>query len=145
MYGGLVLCAVILVVWFVGRWRGATLGFAGSKEACEIGLGQGRLHYSRVRGSLRRSIPWEGWHFTHDALPQPGWTWLPVRRDIGTISLLVLPLWIPFLVLALPTGWLFYLDRRAVPGHCPKCRYDLRGNTTTVCPECGHAVANNQA
>ena len=23
------------------------------------------------------------------------------------------------------------------PGHCPTCGYDLRGNTSGVCPECG--------
>src|SRR5687767_485524 len=24
--------------------------------------------------------------------------------------------------------------------HCPRCDYLLYGNTTAVCPECGHAV-----
>lgn len=31
---------------------------------------------------------------------------------------------------------------RVRPGHCRKCRYDLRGNITGLCPECGNAVSN---
>ncbi len=30
-----------------------------------------------------------------------------------------------------------WLDRRPPAGHCQECRYDLRGNTSGVCPECG--------
>ncbi|HPM24999.1 MAG TPA: hypothetical protein PLP66_13915 [Phycisphaerae bacterium] len=28
-------------------------------------------------------------------------------------------------------------------GHCPKCGYDLTGNTSGVCPECGGAVSRH--
>src|SRR5262249_20726196 len=52
-----------------------------------------------------------------------------------------LPLWIAFLLIAGPTSLLWYLDRRRpCPGHCGKCNYNLTGNTTGVCPECGAAV-----
>lgn len=27
--------------------------------------------------------------------------------------------------------------RRAKPQHCERCHYDLRGNITGICPECG--------
>jgi hypothetical protein len=30
--------------------------------------------------------------------------------------------------------------RRVPPGHCPKCRCDLAGNVSGVCPECGTPV-----
>ncbi|MCO6438475.1 MAG: hypothetical protein J5J06_15400 [Phycisphaerae bacterium] len=30
--------------------------------------------------------------------------------------------------------------RRIPPGHCRKCRYDLTGNTSGVCPECGTPI-----
>jgi hypothetical protein len=40
----------------------------------------------------------------------------------------------------LPTMWVIR-RRRAIPqGHCPKCRYNLTGNTSGVCPECGTAI-----
>ena len=47
------------------------------------------------------------------------------------------PLWLPLLLIAAPTFWLFYTDRRAKPWQCAKCRYDLRGIDTNKCPECG--------
>ena len=35
---------------------------------------------------------------------------------------------------------------RARRGHCPQCRYDLRGRPpTSPCPECGHATPTNRA
>ena len=29
-------------------------------------------------------------------------------------------------------------------GMCPSCSYDLTGNTTGTCPECGHVIAAGQ-
>jgi len=48
------------------------------------------------------------------------------------------PLWIPFLIFALPTAFVWYRDRRRIPvGHCGRCGYDLTKNESGVCPECG--------
>ena len=52
------------------------------------------------------------------------------------------PLWRPFLLTALPTTWLFHRDRRRIPpGCCPRCGYNLTGNTSGVCSECGETIA----
>ncbi len=38
-------------------------------------------------------------------------------------------------------GVLLWLQRRAARGHeCRHCLYDLTGNVTGVCPECGHVT-----
>jgi len=72
--------------------------------------------------------------------------WLPsYRRDAaaeGTRFDIWVPLWIPFLFVALPTGVLWYRDRcrRILPGRCQKCGYNLTGNVSGVCPECGTRI-----
>jgi hypothetical protein len=52
---------------------------------------------------------------------------------------------LPTIYLALaasaPAFAVVWLRRRRVPaGHCPGCRYDLRGVTGGVCPECGREI-----
>ena len=37
------------------------------------------------------------------------------------------------------------LRRRPRPGRCPDCDYDLTGNVSGICPECGTLVPPNQA
>ncbi len=51
-----------------------------------------------------------------------------------------IPLWLPLLLIALPTAWLWRRDRRYPPGHCRKCGYNLTGNESGKCPECGALV-----
>lgn len=54
----------------------------------------------------------------------------------------IVPLWVPLLALAGPTIWLWRRDRRHPAGHCRKCGYDLTGNVSGVCSECGTEVSN---
>ena len=47
------------------------------------------------------------------------------------------PLWFVAVLPALPTAWLWYIDRRHL-GQCAKCGYDLAGLAPgSMCPECG--------
>ena len=53
-----------------------------------------------------------------------------------------IPFWLVLLLTAIPTAWLWHRDRRLIsssPDHrlCLRCGYDLTGNTSGVCPECG--------
>ena len=65
--------------------------------------------------------------------------WRP-RLEFARFSL-VLPLWIPFVLLAIPTLVLWHRDRRCSPtGHCQRCGYDLTGNVSGRCPECGQGI-----
>jgi hypothetical protein len=47
------------------------------------------------------------------------------------------PCWLLFLLASIPTAFLWYRDRRPPKGHCQTCGYDLTGNVTGICPECG--------
>ena len=67
----------------------------------------------------------------------PAWpVWMPYGRGRS----LVLPLWIPFLLVAFPTIHLWRADRPIPPGHCQKCGYNHTGNISGVCPECGEKM-----
>ncbi len=50
-----------------------------------------------------------------------------------------LPLWLPFVAVGGPTAFLIWRDRRRgiPPGHCQTCGYNLTGNVSGKCPECG--------
>ena len=63
------------------------------------------------------------------------------RVTIGEKKVILrLPLWIPFVLVMVPTVFCIWRDRRVIPpGHCKKCRYDLEGNVSGICPECGTA------
>ncbi|HVP12160.1 MAG TPA: hypothetical protein VMV94_13365 [Phycisphaerae bacterium] len=51
-----------------------------------------------------------------------------------------LPIWVFLTPLLVATALLWWLDRRRIPpGHCRRCGYDLTGNTSGRCPECGLA------
>ena len=48
-----------------------------------------------------------------------------------------IPLWFVMLPLAAGTAVLWYRDRHPPPGRCQRCGYDLTGNVSGKCPECG--------
>lgn len=93
-----------------------------------------------------------GWHF-RDPSPDRPWLvrlmrndvrWLPYVRRVGGTVFVVVALWIP-LVAGL-TPWLFRLWHRArrKPGHCRFCDYDLTGNVSGKCPECGTPIPESR-
>ncbi len=54
----------------------------------------------------------------------------------------VVPIWMPLVAIGAATAYLWWTDRRPIPpGHCQKCGYNLTGNVSGRCPECGTAVA----
>ena len=67
------------------------------------------------------------------------------KRVVDTFRVII-PLWFPvalfgtYPALALITRP--FRRRRRKPGVCPKCGYDLTGNTSGVCPECGEKIAS---
>ena len=56
-------------------------------------------------------------------------------------NMLAIPLWLPFGLTFVPATILFIrYRRRTTEGHCQKCGYDLTGNPSGVCPECGSKI-----
>ena len=59
----------------------------------------------------------------------------------GSRRVVSFPLWIPFVLVALPTAFLWWRDQRRIPpGYCRKCGYDLTGNVSGACPECAERI-----
>jgi len=74
--------------------------------------------------------------------PQTDW-WRFPRRTTEVDKQFGFPLWLPILVLSIPAIFLWKLTwrRRFPTGHCQHCGYDLTGNVSGVCPECGESVS----
>src|ERR1043166_4866695 len=53
---------------------------------------------------------------------------------------LYIPIWIPFLIVSIGAIYFHRKARQPRPGHCTKCSYDLAGNISGVCSECGKAT-----
>ncbi len=71
------------------------------------------------------------------------WGWYP---HYYTPAMLMCPGWCPVLACAVPAGLLWRRDRRRMPpGYCQKCGYNLTGNVSGRCPECGEAVPPESA
>jgi hypothetical protein len=78
------------------------------------------------------------------------WVWAPyvgTRACTGVHQLpqqrflLLVPFWIPLVVVLVPTAILVWRDRSRIPaGHCGECGYNLTGNVSGRCPECGTAI-----
>lgn len=157
-WGGLVLSLMIAAAWATSlRW---TYGYGRPHRPCKKGdartsdesltglpdwrsswmgsyrgVGGGSLYYSRQTVLTR--LGWETYSY-----PMP-LVWRPSLRAAGCYgSFVILPLWIPFLLIAVPTAFFLWPKRRIPPGHCQFCGYDLTGNVSGTCPECGSAVAD---
>src|SRR5262245_33607746 len=139
---GTTLCVLILGVAVLSfRWQYCGLmGYSvtlyargGSIEAYWVG----RFPHLFAWPEWESSVPlnhWPEWKYAWSQQP----TWPTLTHPSRGESLLTIPLWLPFVLIAIPTALLSWLDRRrVVTGKCRKCAYDLTGNTSGVCPECG--------
>jgi len=127
-WGGTILTVLLLTAWMVSiRLRvylsiGATsLYLAGGAVGCDP-------RHRDFETFKWFDFGWSmGWEFMEE---------LPLIRFSPQLAVRV-PLLIPFLIVAIATAYLWERDRRAPRGHCVACGYDLTGNTSGVCPECG--------
>lgn len=84
-------------------------------------------------------VPW----WSVDRHSEPYFRWRPWWWRSGPRFSLMVPAWTTFLLLGLPTAYLFYLDRRSPRGHCQSCGYNLTGNESGACPECGNRIVGD--
>ena len=123
-----------LWTWSIVFW----FGFVSDKVGIDIDSGY--IDFTWYYGVA----PWTGWRINQTIedrsfgfIMPKAWRWSPVNLGDDVYEVLI-PFWCPLLLTAIPTAWLWHRDRRRIrPGCCLRCGYDLTGNTSGVCSECG--------
>ena len=125
LWVGCALCVLIAVAFVVSGWWWMEVQFRGGpfivvhggRLECYYPAGATRALFSRSAGGLRHALVVGTW--------AKGFT-------LGLVY--------PFAAVALSTLLLWrFRPKPPRPGHC-RCGYDLTGNTSGVCPECGVEV-----
>ena len=139
---GLLLSILMLVLWvfsvlfasyYISSQSSMFLGFG------RIGFADSQLgnpgwacipYYSRWRTG---QMPWTEFadDFLGFGLPDRNW------KLSGCLGI---PIWLLVGTVGFPTAFLWWRDRRPKAGFCKVCKYDLTGNVSGTCPECGTAV-----
>ncbi len=139
---GLLFCLLIVAVWGITLfwvvsywWNGGGIGVGECGAFFFWSPGRPAEHW-RVSSTLD--------HFRH-ILPSIRHAPSRVNKPPLMTTRYCVPLWIILLVIGIPTAWLWYRDRRRYPpGHCQRCGYDLTGNVSGRCPECGEGITPSQ-
>lgn len=152
-WAGLVCSLLLLVAWTVSYFFPVSPGWLKYESTLFVGLGHGYFECYYPAGVL---VGYSGHFFGRVRGFRSAW--LPdIRRTVlkdsrgrlvnGTfvfptrvVWYVGIPLWLPLLGAAIPTAILWRRDRRPAPGYCQGCGYDLTGNVTGACPECGEVV-----
>jgi len=80
------------------------------------------------------------------------WEWTETTDKSGTwyerkVELYIRHWFLTLIFATLPALWLFKWNKRRKlgPNACPACGYDLTGNESGVCPECGRSTGTEAA
>jgi hypothetical protein len=76
----------------------------------------------------------------HPIFPGSTWWRLPTSSPVAGLRFISIPLWMPFTLICGLLGLFYYRVRGLPEGRCKNCAYDLTGNVSGVCPECGASI-----
>ena len=65
---------------------------------------------------------------------------------LALLLLMLAPLWEAVILFCVPAMFALWWPARfqAEPGHCRRCGYDLTGNLSGRCPECGERFSSSR-
>jgi len=135
---GLAATLTALATWPLSVWGGVTLGW-GVYEV-EVEHGMVFVGTDHLGPHDRR------WRFEWHRMEGMNWALRPVRIGEGYWNGIRTPLWIVAAGTSMLTAFLATLSwrcrRRRYPrGLCSTCGYDLTGNVSGICSECGRPRA----
>ncbi|GJM24129.1 MAG: hypothetical protein DHS20C16_05440 [Phycisphaerae bacterium] len=146
-WSGTIVCVGIMALWAAcQRYEIVYLGGFGN-----IGSTTSAIFYD---SSYLLHVESEGWHIgdtlfwgtslwsVSDCFSFPRYTWdgSPwLNGNSAGYFGVHIPFWCMFAPALLVTSWLWYADRRRI-GECVNCGYNLTGNVSGVCPECGATI-----
>lgn len=131
---GIACCMLVLTCAVSMRWH-VNVGLS-QRQDIAIGVGLGGLTLHRGP-QIRFARPGVN---VDRVLDDQSLRWLPYYYSHGPYSYAFFPLWILVLVSASAFGCALLLERRSMRGACPLCGYDLTGNVSGRCPECGTPI-----
>lgn len=130
---GLIICAGLMLIIIPSMF--VTYGYDAPHFA--IAVRSGSVYYWVGSTDQPEGV------FVGRRWPYAGW-WLDLILLRISLRHGWLPLWIPLAIVGIPTlQRMRRVLRQPPPGHCPKCGYNLTGNTTGRCPECGTTVCRS--
>ena len=157
----LVLCVAVVALWVRSHWVVDRLNYSGYLRDVACASNRGRFIF--LVGEHYQAHPAYGGQYTRETIFDPGFStgvsirerplaWMGfffsgrIAGPLGTGYLLILPDWLLCLALLVPPArwvWGWRRDRLQRDGHCAKCGYDLAGNTSGICPECGTPIVSS--
>lgn len=117
-------------------------------KRASVGVGYGLLNFNiSDAGSVSTGcgVTWPSRqdgrvYFAPTWWPAYMWTW----RNAQLVLSINIPLWIPSLLFFLVRTVLLRGAGPIVVGACRGCRYNLTGNTSGICPECGTPMSETR-
>jgi hypothetical protein len=139
------LTVALGALWIANLW--CTVAWFDGKR--ELKVSGGEL-IARIPSQTEVFYMWDshpGWDWWSEWTPRAVWK-LPRTTDmfqstIGPWTETIVPFWLLVIVSAAPGLVLLWHHRRQrAPGSCRRCGYDLTGNVSGICPECGATTGN---
>ena len=141
---GLVLCLMMLGLWVFSVMFVAYYVAPSGQPSLAIEFGRIRFGGIQASNPGWTCLPfYSQWKVIAESMP---WTefacaWLgfglPGKDGGGRLQT---PVWLLVVATGFPTAILWWRDRRPKAGFCKVCKYDLTGNESGNCPECGTAI-----
>ena len=153
---GITTCVLLIVSWGVSLGLGLLVRFSPMPYQCLIA--NGRVSFTHIVDYQMLNSSFfpgrlQAFHADGSSLNpgDPSWykfgTLFPRGYSLpGIMRGYTVPHWLLLVFAGVPTVWLFWRDRPSpVRGHCQRCGYDLTGNVSGVCPECGMPIRQSDA